>query len=35
MFQIDSMGIDTSSSTVTVTNGVFKHIPYTLNLDTN
>lgn len=30
MFQIDSMGMDTSGSTVTITNGVFKHIPYAL-----
>jgi len=30
LFLVDSMGIDTAGSTVTITNGVFKHIPYTL-----
>jgi hypothetical protein len=30
LFLVDSMGIDTAGSTVAITNGVFKHIPYTL-----
>lgn len=30
MYQVDSLGIDTTGPTVTITNGVFKYIPYTL-----
>jgi hypothetical protein len=30
MYQVDSLGIDTAGPTVTITNGVFKYIPYTL-----